>query len=323
MNTCIAIGELLIDFIPLEKNRALKDVETFSRAAGGAPANVCACVAKLGAPSIMLTKVGEDEFGTYAIEMLKNANVDTSYIKRTKEANTALAFVSLQANGERSFSFYRNPSADLLYNENDIDNNIFKQGNVLHFGSVDLIDSPMKKAHEKAIEIAKKEQMIITFDPNLRFPLWPNIELYHKTIQKFLPEAHILKISTDELAFITGIEDREQAIKSLFKGNTKIILLTDGAIGSNIYTKDKHIFAPSDRVEVQDSTGAGDAFMGAFIYQILKNNLSIDTLNYLVDEKFLLFANKVSAYVVQHKGVIPILPTYKDLLSFYSDNIII
>ncbi|GAA0107855.1 MULTISPECIES: PfkB family carbohydrate kinase [Clostridium] len=176
MKKMISIGEALIDFIPHEKGVALRDVNNFLRVAGGSPLNVAAAVAKLGGKSQMITNLGMDEFGDHILEEVKSLGVDISKVLRTKEANTALAFVSLKEDGERDFSFYRNPSADMLLNESEIDEDVFKDEGILHFCSVSLIDAPIKEAHRKAIEFAKKHNCLISFDPNVRLPLWESKE---------------------------------------------------------------------------------------------------------------------------------------------------
>lgn len=146
MNKLIALGEALIDFIPLNKEDSLKDVTSFKRLAGGAPANVCSCVGKLEGNAVLLTKLGNDSFKDYIMDELKSANVNTNYIKTTNKANTGLAFVLLKDDGEREFSFYRNPSADMLYNIKDLPMEIFNKNDVFHFCSVSLNDSPNKKS---------------------------------------------------------------------------------------------------------------------------------------------------------------------------------
>ncbi len=312
-NKLIGIGELLIDFIPHEKGRKLKEVQTFMRVAGGAPANVCACVSLLGQESIMLTKVGNDAFGDFLIETLEKCNVDVTHIKKTDQANTALAFVSIDHDGERDFSFYRNPSADLLFDENEIDESIFKPNDVLHFCSVDLIDAPVKKAHYKAISYAHQHQMIVSFDPNLRFPLWPDKIKYRQTILEFIPFAHLIKISDDELFFITGIEDIEQAVQSLFQGHVCVVVITKGSQGATVHTKTSQFFVPSIKTVAVDTTGAGDAFIGAIIYKILSQKIHLDQLEKQIDERVIRFAHQVSAYVVSRYGAIPAMPRLSNL----------
>ena len=172
MKKVISIGEALIDFIPNQKVCELKDVISFERVAGGAPANVSAVVAKLGGKSNFISKLGKDAFGDYIIETLKEANVNTDYVLRTDKANTGLAFVSLKEDGNRDFSFYRNPSADMLLEANEVKKEWFKECHSLHFCSVDLIECPMKDAYKKAIEFALENKSIISFDPNVKLPIW-------------------------------------------------------------------------------------------------------------------------------------------------------
>lgn len=317
MSKLISIGEALIDFIPKQKGILLKDVSDFTRVAGGAPANVAATVSKLGGESLVLTKLGNDSFGDFIIDELQRANVNTMYIKRTSDANTALAFVSLSKEGQRDFSFYRNPSADMLLNQNEISKQLFKTGDVLHFCSVDLIESPMKYAHEKAIEYALSNDVIISFDPNLRFPLWKDLDIYKKTILEYIPYAHLLKISNDELEFITGEKDITKGINSLYVGNVKIIILTCGADGVYLFKKNQsRIFVPSFRSEVKDTTGAGDSFIGGIIFQILKNGVCVDSIDKLINEDYLQFSHAISSIVVSRYGAIPALPNYDEVKAY-------
>ena len=172
MKKVVAIGELLIDFVPQQKGCALDEVTHFERVAGGAPANVAAAVARLGGDAAMISQVGEDAFGTHILKVLQSNGVDTSYVFRTGRANTGLAFVSLDATGNREFSFFRNPSADLFLSQDQITAEIFDDCAVLHFCSVDLVDWPVRAAHRKAIGLAGRAGAIVSFDPNVRLPFW-------------------------------------------------------------------------------------------------------------------------------------------------------
>ena len=316
MGTLFAIGEVLIDFIPLEKGKALKDVQSFERAAGGAPANVAAAVATLGANASIITKLGNDAFGDFLIDQLVGAGVQTNLIKRTNEANTGLAFVSLQDDGERDFSFYRNPSSDLLLTEEEVDPSVFTGRDILHFGSVDLIESPMKHAHLRAIDEMKKKGGLISFDPNVRLPLWTDHEQYRRTIQSFIPKSDLLKISEDELEFITGIQDKEKAISSLFIGDVQAILYTKGKQGAQLLLKDRSFDSDGYQVDVQDTTGAGDAFIGAFLYQLLQYDVQKEKLRSILvenNETLLQFANASGALATTKKGAFPALPSLSDV----------
>lgn len=318
MGTLYSIGEVLIDFIPLQKGVALKDVGSFERTPGGAPANVAATVAKLGGISYIISKVGNDAFGAFLEEQLTIVGVKTDKLLKTKEANTGLAFVSLREDGERDFSFYRNPSADLLFSEHDIEEEWFDEGDILHFCSVDLIESPMKYAHNKAIQQAQEKGCLISFDPNVRLPLWDSPETCRETILAFLPEADLVKIADEELTFVTGIEEESQAISSLFTGRVKAVICTKGSKGSVLYVGDFSYEADGFSVQVQDTTGAGDAFIGAVLHLLLKNDVGPSQLEAYCKkhyEELLLFANACGALTTTGKGAIQSLPTYEQIIN--------
>lgn len=319
MGSLFSIGELLIDFIPQQKGSALKDVSSFERVPGGAPANVAVAVAKFGGQASLITKLGEDAFGDFLLEQLIKSGVQTDKISRTREAPTGLAFVSLREDGERDFSFYRNPSADLLLADSEIKDEWFRQGDILHFCSVDLVESPMKQAHIKAIQSAKAQGGLISFDPNVRLPLWEDPEECRKTILAFIPMAHIVKLSDEELEFITGIADEQQAIASLFTGDVKMVVFTKGAQGADIYMQDKKYQSKGHVVNVQDTTGAGDAFIGGFLYQLLMKDATQDNLELLVQAHFkeiLAFSNASGALTTTGKGAISSIPSKDQVLQF-------
>jgi fructokinase len=319
MSKVIAIGEALIDFIPEQKGKALKDVEDFLRVPGGAPLNVVAAVCKLGGRGMMLTKLGMDAFGDKILEDAKAIGVDTSRVLRTKEANTALAFVSLREDGERDFSFYRNPSADMLLNADEINEEDFEGGDILHFCSVSLIDAPIKEAHKEAIEYAKANKCIISFDPNVRLALWDSEESCREAILEFLPYANIVKISDEELEFITGIKDEEKALKSLFIGAIEVIIYTKGSKGAQFITTNFCVESESFKVKVEDTTGAGDSFIGSLLYQLSSNKVKLEDLVTLDKRKIkdlLRFSNGVAALTVSKKGAIAALPTRVEVEEF-------
>ncbi|MGL5312953.1 MAG: carbohydrate kinase family protein [Peptostreptococcaceae bacterium] len=311
MSKVFTMGEALIDFAPVESGKGLKDISGFTKLPGGAPANVAACVAKLGGESAFIGMLGADGFGDFLVETLKNENVDTKYIKRTTKAKTGLAFVALSNEGEREFSFYRNPSADMLLSEEDIDKTWFNKGDILHFCSVDLIEAPVKYAHKKAIEYIKERGGIVSFDPNVRQNLWNDLYECKRTINEFIPHANILKISDEELEFITGITDTTQAIKSLFVGNVEVILYTKGKDGVDLYTKDKMINVEGFKVEVLDTTGAGDSFIGAFLYNLAKGNFNVNDIESI--EYVCRFSNAVAALTTTKNGGISALPGIEDV----------
>ena len=276
-----SIGEALIDMIPSRVGCSFDEVPAFSPRVGGAPANVCAAVARLGGRSALLSQLGDDPFGHKIARALAGCGVDLSHLEFTGKASTALAFVSLAENGERTFSFCRKPSADLLYAPEQIDPGWFSQAFALHFCSVSLVDSPMRYAHLAAITAAREAGAILSFDPNLRFPLWPDREQLRQTVWQFLPLTHILKLSDEELPFLTGTEDIEAALPTLFTGDVQLVLYTCGSKGAYAYTRAAHAFAPCQKVRAVDTTGAGDGFIGSFLWQLSRDDVTVDKLEKL------------------------------------------
>lgn len=309
----LAIGEALIDFIPDRAGCEFSEVTAFSPKVGGAPANVSAAFAALGGRAALLTALGEDGFGHRIAGELSAAGVDTSGIVFTDRANTALAFVSLGKGGERSFSFYRNPSADMLFSPADIDPVLFSDAFALHFCSVSLGDFPMKKAHRAAIVKAKEAGALISFDPNLRFPLWKEKEELYRAVWEFLPASDILKISDEELLFLTGTEKVEEALPVLFAGRVRLILFTKGKRGASAYLKreDGALVSrsvPGVLAETVDTTGAGDGFIGAFLFCLSEVGVIPETLAGLSEEvleEALAFANRFAAASTAYYGAIP------------------
>ncbi|MDC6328011.1 carbohydrate kinase family protein [Staphylococcus auricularis] len=315
MRRLFAIGEALIDFIPNETDIKLKDVQGFTRRVGGAPCNVAATTRKLGGEAALVTQLGEDAFGDLIVETLQSIGVNTQYIERTEEANTALAFVSLTADGERDFSFYRKPSADMLYDPSQINEIKLTEEDILHFCSVDLVESKMKAAHEEIIDQMHQVGGTIVFDPNVRLPLWEDEDACRKTIQQFIPKAHVVKISDEELNFVTGIEDEAQAIQWLFQGHVEAVIFTKGAAGATIYLKDGTTLSHQGfQVTPVDTTGAGDAFIGAVISRLLATETH-DVIEILKSqgEQILKFSNFVAAKVTTQHGAIESIPTLEEV----------
>ncbi|MBF2758378.1 carbohydrate kinase [Staphylococcus sp. GDY8P57P] len=317
MRKLYGIGEALIDFIPNVKNSELKDVEQFSRQVGGAPANVVSVARKMGASTEMVTQLGNDAFGDIIVETLSNLGVGTQFIRRTDVANTALAFVSLKEDGQRDFSFYRKPSADMLYKADYLDEISINPNDILHFCSVDLVESDMKEAHQAMIDKFKSANGTIVFDPNVRLPLWHSAEACKETIQAFIPKANIIKVSDEELEFITGEADEESAIQSLFQGSVVAVIYTQGPNGASIILKDgTKIYHEGFKVKAVDTTGAGDAFIGAAISRILLSD-EVNMTKLLKEEgqAILQFSNFVAAKVTTKCGAIESIPTLEEVTS--------
>ena len=307
MKKVVAIGELLIDFVPQQKGCALDEVTHFERVAGGAHANVAAAVARLGGNAAMISQVGEDAFGTHILKVLRANGVDTSYVFRTGRANTGLAFVSLDATGNREFSFFRNPSADLFLEEGQIAPDMFTECAALHFCSVDLVDWPVRAAHRRAVALAKQAGALISFDPNVRLPLWSSPADCQAAIREFLPSADLVKLSDDEVEFVTGCTDERAAAEKLFGMGCRLLLVTRGAVGSAAYMPHAEGFAETIRVPVTDTTGAGDSFIGSFLYQLTRDGVAADGLDKLTGQQltdYLAFSAQYASLTVQHKGAV-------------------
>lgn len=311
-----SIGEALIDMIPSRVGCSFDEVPAFSPRVGGAPANVCAAVARLGGRSALLSQLGDDPFGHKIARVLAGCGVELSHLEFTGKASTALAFVSLAENGERTFSFCRKPSADLLYAPEQIDPGWFSQAFALHFCSVSLVDSPMRYAHLAAITAAREAGAILSFDPNLRFPLWPDREQLRQTVWQFLPLTHILKLSDEELPFLTGTEDIEAALPALFTGDVQLVLYTCGSKGARAYTRTASASARSPKVTAVDTTGAGDGFIGSFLWQLQRDGVTAAELPKLSRKRlteYLAFSNRFCAISVQHHGAIDSYPTLEQM----------
>ncbi|MCH3971374.1 MAG: carbohydrate kinase [Oscillospiraceae bacterium] len=312
-----AIGEALIDFIPGQTGCAFSEVKSFSPALGGAPANVCGAFTRLGGKSEMITQLGDDPFGHKIADELKEYGVGTGHICFTKAANTALAFVSLGKNGERTFSFYRSPSADMLLTPEQIERPWFDDAFALHYCSVSLGDTPMKRAHEAAIRYAKEAGAIISFDPNLRFSLWQDADELRRVVLSFIPCSHVLKISDEELKFLTGTADIQKALPQLFLGDVQLILYTCGKEGAWAFTRSAQAFSPADKqTRAVDTTGAGDAFAGSFLYSLAANNITAHQLAGLSEEelyRFLAFSNRCCDFSVQRHGALASYPKQSEV----------
>lgn len=311
------LGELLIDFLPVSHLEDASLKQAFTPVAGGAPANVAASVCKLGIPSYFIGKVGEDIFGTFLLDTLKSLGVATDYVSTTTEGNTALAFVSLDKDGERSFTFYRKQCADSLLSKEDIPKDVFNKNSIFHHGSISLISNPSKEATEYAIDCALKAGSIISYDPNIRLLLWPDTESIKKTIPEYFKYAHVIKLSDEEVEFLFN-SSSDNIIRSLFTSETKLILVTQGKKGAIAYTPNKKMAIKGFNVNAVDTTGAGDAFMAGILYQLLFRNITLDTIDKALEdpsllEEILLFANANAALTTTKKGAFAALPSLQEV----------
>lgn len=316
MKHLVAIGEALIDFAPVSSGKPIKATEGFIPHVGGAPANVCGAYVKLGGSAIMLTLLGNDPFGDKIEEELASYGIDVSYIGRTEEANTSLAFVALTEQGDREFSFYRKPGADMLYRPEDVPRRAFEDAFALHFCSVSLGDYPMKEAHRQAIKYAREAGALISFDPNLRPQLWSDRKALKNAIQEFLPDTDILKISDEELQFITGRTRIEDALPALFEMGIVVVIYTKGKQGAGVYTARTQAHVPGNGIKAVDTTGAGDGFIGSFLNQMAMENRTRKDMEEMTEEewqRYLVFSDTFCGKSIQSKGAITSYVTREEM----------
>lgn len=309
MADVVSMGELLIDFVALENGVGVGEASGFVKAAGGAPANVAVAVRKLGLSSAFIGQVGRDPFGEYLAGVLQYEGVDITGLKFTDKANTALAFVALGANGERSFSFYRNPSADMLMTPDDVDFSLIDAAKAFHFGSVSMIAEPSRAATLAAAKHAAEAGKWVSYDPNLRLALWPSEQAAREGMMAGFDYATSVKISEDELDFLVNGD-----VYQIWKQYTRLIIVTHGGHGSTAYTLDGFLHIEGQGVEAIDTTGAGDAFTGGLLFKLLTTpNLDELLQNISGFGDILHFANTVGALTTTSKGAIPSLPTLEQV----------
>ncbi|XP_042398029.1 fructokinase-1-like [Zingiber officinale] len=309
----VSFGEMLIDFVPTESGVSLAEATAFLKAPGGAPANVAIAVKRLGRRSAFVGKLGDDEFGHMLVSILRDNGVSDAGVVFDSGARTALAFVTLRADGEREFMFYRNPSADMLLTKAELNVDLIRKASIFHYGSISLISEPCRSAHLKAMELAKEAGALLSFDPNLRLLLWPSPEEARKQILSIWNQADIVKVSEVELAFLTGHDSVEDEVAMrLWHPNLKLMLVTLGDKGCKYYTKDFRGLIGSFPVRQVDSTGSGDAFVGGMLRGIEEDRSALQDEKKL--REVLKFANACGAITATKKGAIPSLPNVAEVM---------
>ncbi|GMP78370.1 hypothetical protein CsSME_00034311 [Camellia sinensis var. sinensis] len=273
----VCFGEMLIDFVPTVSGVSLAEAPGFLKAPGGAPANVAIAITRLGGKSSFVGKLGDDEFGHMLAGILKENGVSGDGILFDKGARTALAFVTLKADGEREFMFYRNPSADMLLTPDELNLELIRKAKIFHYGSISLIVEPCRSAHLKAMEVAKDAGALLSYDPNLRLPLWPSEKEAREQIMSIWDKAEVIK-------------------------------------GCKYYTKNFRGCVDGFPVKSVDTTGAGDSFVGALLCKIVDDRSVLEDEEKL--KAVLKYANACGAITTTKKGAIPALPTESEVLAF-------
>lgn len=307
----IALGELLIDFTM--NGQSEQGNNMFEACPGGAPCNVLALLNKMGKKTAFIGKVGKDQFGALLRDTITEAGIDASNLMVDENVNTTLAFVHTFPDGDREFSFYRNPGADMMLTADEVNPEVVKDTKVFHFGTLSMTHEGVREATKKAVETAKANGCHVSFDPNLRPPLWSSLDLAKEQMEYGFGKCDILKISDNEIQFVSGKEDYDEGIAYLQETyNIPLILLTMGKDGSRAYYKGMRVERPGFSVKAIETTGAGDTFCGS-------------SLNYLVDHdcenlteeqlgEMLTFANAAAALVTTKKGAIKAMPVKEEVL---------
>ncbi|MBI1207368.1 MAG: fructokinase [Azospirillum sp.] len=311
MARVICLGEVLIDFVATVGGVTLAEAPAFEKAPGGAPANVAVGLARLGIPSAFMGMVGDDPFGHFLAGTLAAAGVEIGALRFTAAARTGLAFVSLRRDGERDFMFYRHPAADMLLAPPDIDEAAIRGAELLHFGTIGLIDEPCRSATRHAVAVARAAGRLVCCDPNLRLDLWPSGAAARAAMLEAIAEADIVKLSDAEAVFLAGSDDPAVVRQRLWRDRHRLLVVTRGPQGCGYLTREQTGTVEGFAVVATDTTGAGDGFVAGLLSGLLDSEGGIDRV--LGNPERLRgvcrFANGVGALTTTVRGAIPALPT--------------
>jgi fructokinase len=313
MKGVLCLGEALIDFIPLDPQNL-----SYQKAPGGAPANVSVGIVKLGGSSTFLGKVGDDVLGHFLQETLQGYGVNTNAMILTDEARTGIVFVTLEPSGERHFSFYINPSADRFLRQEELAATVFAEHKIFHFGSISLISNPAKQATIRAVEMARERGLVVSYDPNLRLGLWDSKEQAKEAILSMLPNVDVLKVSDEELIFLTGCSTIEDGINKVEAYEIPLILVTLGKEGSLYRFKDRTRRVSAMTCEVVDTTGAGDAFVSGILYSLNESEKGLRDMTELEVAEMVRFASISGGLATTKKGAMAGLPTLQEVKKWMS-----
>ena len=313
-----ALGELLIDFT--ESGTSTQGNPVLEANPGGAPCNVLAMLEKLGKKAAFIGKVGNDMFGTQLKNAVEEVNIDTRNLVIDKEVHTTLAFVHTYPDGDRDFSFYRNPGADMMLTRDEVQEDLIRDSRIFHFGTLSSTHESVREATRYAIDVAKEAGCIVSFDPNLRPPLWKSLEDARAEIEYGLGKCDILKISDNEVEFLFGTTDYDKGAALLKeKYNIPLILITMGKDGSRAYYKGRRVeCAPFLQEHTIETTGAGDTFCASILNYVLEHGLKDLTDENLME--MLTFANAGASLITTRKGALRVMPTREEVKEFIAKS---
>ena len=306
-----ALGELLIDFT--ENGTSAQGNPLLEANPGGAPCNVLAMLEKLGKKTAFIGKVGKDMFGEQLKTAVEEVGIDTRNLVMDEEVHTTLAFVHTYPDGDRDFSFYRNPGADMMLKKEEVDEDLIRGAKIFHFGTLSSTHEGVREATRYAIDVAKEAGCLVSFDPNLRPPLWKTLEDARKEIEYGLSKTDILKISDNEVEFLCGTSDYDEGAKMLIeKYNIPFVCVTLGKDGSRAYYKGMHVEVPGFvQKNTIETTGAGDTFCGCMLHYIIQHGLEDLTEEDL--RELLTFANAAASVITTRKGALAVMPSKEEV----------
>ena len=314
----IALGELLIDFT--ENGLSGQGNPLLEANPGGAPCNVLAMLQKLGKRSAFIGKVGKDMFGVQLREAAENAGICMDFLRMDERVHTTLAFVKTFPNGDRDFSFYRDPGADMMLTSDELPLDALRDTRIFHFGTLSMTHEGCRAATKKAVAAAKAAGALISFDPNLREPLWESMDLMREQVLYGLSQCQILKISDNEIVWLTGEEDYDKGIAKLrAEYDIPLILLSMGKDGSRAYNGDKCVTVPAFVQEKTiETTGAGDTFCACVLYHVLKFGWKDYTEEEL--KEMLTFANAAASIITTRKGALYVMPEMEEIQAMIAEH---
>ncbi len=307
----ICLGELLVDFVPSRAGTPIARAKTISLAPGGAPANVAVAARRLGLRSGFVGKVGDDPFGRLLRDVLVRHGVDVTLLGRTRHSLTRLAFVTNDTDDRQRFVFYGNPGADVLLEARDLRADYFKGARAFHFGSISLIQNPSRAATLKALELAQRNGLMVSFDPNLRPPLWPSLRLAKQEILEAMKHCHILKLSDSEWDFLFAGRSFASGLERLWKQEIQFVAITRGREGALVACPRAVVHVKALPVKVVDTTGAGDGFMAGLICGLLQKQGS--DLDELELQEIARLATLVGSLTCRRAGAIPAFPALQEV----------
>lgn len=314
-----ALGELLIDFT--DSGKSQQGNPLLEANPGGAPCNVLSMLTRLGKSAAFIGKVGNDGFGHMLERTIQEQGIDASGLCFDDQVHTTLALVLKKENGDRDFSFYRNPGADIMLKEEEVRYDLIERSRIFHFGSLSLTDEPVITATHRAMDCAKKAGCLISFDPNLREPLWNSLDEAKAQIDWGMKQCDYLKISDNEITWFTGKEDYQEGIDFLFETypNLSLITLSMGAEGSRACTRNITVDVPAFLQEgTIETTGAGDTFCACILNMILEHGM--DRLDKDTLRQGLRFANAAASIVTTRKGALRVMPQKQEVIQFLAER---